>query len=349
MRTNRISSMKTPSILGISILALLCAAAPAPANITLSTVTIGNSGNAPDTTVMSNGTTGYGQVNYTYAIGKYDVTNTQYTAFLNAVAATDTYALYNTYMANDLQVAGITRSGPSGSYTYAVIAGMGNQPVTYVSWFDAARFSNWLGHGQPVGVQGNGTTETGAYTLNGATSGVGVLNNGSGSYWIPSESEWYKAAYYDPSIAGANKYWTYATRSNSAPGNVVGGAANQANYITANNFYSVTQSSIHSSFQNYLTDVGAFTGSGSAYGTFDQIGDVWNWNDAVLDSLRGLRGGSWANSAFPVQSSAQGFVDPTSENNIMGFRIATPEPTVSVSLMLAGGMLLARRKRPSAL
>ena len=51
-------------------------------------VTVGNSGNAADTTI-------YGAVAYSYWIGKYDVTGSQYTAFLNAVVSTDNYALYN--------------------------------------------------------------------------------------------------------------------------------------------------------------------------------------------------------------------------------------------------------------
>ena len=121
-------SLKTRPILSLSILALLCAAATATANITIPTVTVGNPGNANDTTTGS----WWGGVGYTYNIGTYDVTNTQYTAFLNAVAATDTYGLYNPSMASDLNSAGITQSGSSGSYTYAVTAGMGNHPVTYV-------------------------------------------------------------------------------------------------------------------------------------------------------------------------------------------------------------------------
>ena len=45
---------------------------------------------------MDDGTTGYGSVPYTFQMGKYDVTTGQYTAFLNAVAKTDPYGLYNT-------------------------------------------------------------------------------------------------------------------------------------------------------------------------------------------------------------------------------------------------------------
>lgn len=108
-------------------------------------VTVGNAGNAADTT-------GYGAVSYAYQIGKYEVTNAQYGAFLNAAAQTDSYGLYNTSMASF----GITRSGSSGSFTYSVTGALANRPVVYVSWFGAARMANWMMNGQ-----GSGSTETG--------------------------------------------------------------------------------------------------------------------------------------------------------------------------------------------
>jgi sulfatase modifying factor 1 len=188
---------------------------------------------------------------------------------LNAVAATDTYSLYNTSMGTNLNIAGISRSGSSGSYTYSLI-GSGDHPVTYVSWFDAARFSNWVANGQTTGAQGNATTENGAYTLNGATSGTGFTknainpNNGSGTtFWLPSEDEWYKAAYYSPG-ASTDSYWLYPMQSDTVPGNVVGAGANQANYKSGSlgfEVYSVTQSTAYSASQNYLTDGGAFSSS----------------------------------------------------------------------------------------
>jgi len=123
-------------------------------------VTVGDAGNAPDTT-------GYGAVGYEYRIGKYEVTIQQYTDFLNAVAQSDPYSLWNASSASDLNIAGISRSGASGEYTYSVIgpsgitptgaSSPGHRPITYVSWFDAARFSNWMQNGQ-----GAGSTETGA-------------------------------------------------------------------------------------------------------------------------------------------------------------------------------------------
>ncbi len=101
--------------------------------ITIATVPVGNPGNANDPSTGSL----FGGVAYNYNIGEYDVTVGQYTAFLNAVAATDTYGLYNSGMATDGNVAGIQQNGPSGGYTYNVI-GSANHPITYVNWFDAA-------------------------------------------------------------------------------------------------------------------------------------------------------------------------------------------------------------------
>ena len=133
----------------------------ASAAVNIDYVLVGNAGNTNDPT------TGYGSVAYKYQISKNETTISQYADFLNTKAKTDSFGLYNTAMTTDLNSAGITRSGVSGSYTYSVISGAGNRPITYVSWFDAARFANWLHNGQ-----GNGSTETGAYTLAGATSGV---------------------------------------------------------------------------------------------------------------------------------------------------------------------------------
>jgi formylglycine-generating enzyme required for sulfatase activity len=159
--------------------------------------------------------TGYGIVNYVYSIAQYHVTNCEYAEFLNAVASTDTYNLYNTNMDSGAR-GGITRSGSSGSYTYTVKTNMGNKPVVYVSWFDCARYCNWLHNGKSSGNQDNTTTEDGAYTLNGATSGVSITRNVNANYFIPSENEWYKAAYYKGRGTNAG-YWNYATQSDTDP------------------------------------------------------------------------------------------------------------------------------------
>jgi len=342
--------------------ALAClVVAPARAGITYQQVTVGNAGNANDT-----GAGLIGAVAYDYQIGKYDVTIGQYTAFLNAVAVTDTYSLYTSSMGTNLNIAGISQTGGSGSYTYSVL-GSANRPITFVSWWDSARFSNWMANGQPTGAQSSTTTENGAYNVNGAISGNAVAKNATNpntsaapTFYVPNQNEWYKAAYYSPTLnSGSGGYYAYATQSNAAPGNVVGSGANQANY--KNGVYSVTQvGGPIDPNQNYLTDVGAFSGSGSFYGTFDQSGNVYQWNDldGAAGSSRGLRGGNWkAGSASNLSSSFSNSVDPSLENNVIGFRLASPvsgpsgvpeiDPnglSAALGLIAAGLGLLERRR-----
>jgi sulfatase modifying factor 1 len=286
-------------------------------------VAVGNHGNTTDAGNTSEAGV-YGSVPYTYKIGKTEVTLAQYTAFLNAVAATDTFGLYNVNMQSNLNIAGIARNGNSGSFTYSVI-GAGTRPVTQVSWFDAARFCNWLHNGRPSGPQTAATTENGAYLLNGATSGVGITLNRAAKYWIPTEDEWYKAAYHQPSGQGGDtdSYWLYPTRSNSVPGNAIGALPNQANFIST--AFSVTQSATYQVGQNYLTPVGSYPGSANFYGTVDQGGNVKEWNDTVISGTsRGIRGGSWADFGNILRSSDRSSFPPVSEDSNLGFRVASP-------------------------
>jgi hypothetical protein len=146
--------------------------------------------------------------------------------------------------------------------------------------------------------------------------------NPGATWWIPSEDEWYKAAYYDPTLnGGTGGYWSYPTRSNATPGNVVGSGSNEANYF--NGVYAVTQSSVEAPAQNYLTAVGAFTRSASHYGTYDQGGDVYQWNEAVEGSARGVRGGQWGFAADRLQSSNRESRVAVNGNNGVGFRVAS--------------------------
>jgi formylglycine-generating enzyme required for sulfatase activity len=148
--------------------------------------------------------------------------------------------------------------------------------------------------------------------------------NAGAQFYIPTENEWYKAAYYKSGGTNAG-YWGYTTKSNTAPGNAIGSLTNQANYFAAFT-YAVTQSSTTSSSQNYLTNVGAFTNSASAYGTFDQGGNVYEWNDltGAAGSTRGIRGGYWYSLAIGLSSSSGGAGDPSLESYGSGFRLASP-------------------------
>ena len=270
----------------------------------LSFVTVGDPGNAADTT-------GYGAVGYSYRMGQYDVTVGQYVQFLNAVASTDTYGLYNSQMALDFPTIGISQSGSSGSYSYSVSGSdfqAANCPIFDVSWGDAARLCNWLQNGQPTGAEGPGTTETGAYTLNGDTTNLLTeTRNAGATYFIPSESEWYKAAYYRGGGTNAG-YWPYPTESYTAPVNVLSSTGtNNAN------FYNYTGADLTDSV-NKLTPVGAFAASPGPYGTFDMGGDVFQWNEAVVSaSYRGCRGGSYSVSSNDLASSYRSSGNPAAD------------------------------------
>ncbi len=254
-------------------------------------VTVGDPGNTADLS-------GFGSVGYVYQIGKFDVTAAQYCQFLNAVAKTDDYGLYDPNMANpassgrDLVGCGISQSGTSGTFTYTTTSNP-NFPVNFVSWGDAARFCNWLQNGQPVGPEGVGTTETGAYTLNGDVSNLTTQTRNAGAtYFLPSIDEWWKAAYYKGGSTNAG-YWTYPTQSDTAPINTLPDTGNHAN------FYDIGGTGNHSYTDpvNYLTEVGAFSASPGPYGTFDMGGDVSQWNETVFtgfgQSYRGSDGGSF--------------------------------------------------------
>ena len=285
--------------------------------VTIASVRVGDPGNVADTS-------GYGAVTNVFYMGKYEVSISQYAAFLNAVAATNanTYIvnLWHPQMADNNNIKGISRTGSGTTaqpYVYTVLGG-GSRPITYVSWFDAARFVNWVHNGATKGAE----TETGAYTLNGATSGL-ITKNPGARWWIPDENEWYKASYYKGGSANAG-YWAYPTKSDTPPGNIVGSGANQANYY--NGVYSTTQGNQNSG-QDFLTAAGSFSGSAGPYGTFDQAGNVWEWADVpnATSAQRVRRGGSWSAGAPVFLSSFRDATNPDNEDPYGGFRVASAQ------------------------
>jgi formylglycine-generating enzyme required for sulfatase activity len=321
-----------PSWLPLAVAFLLIA--PAASAVTIEWVTVGDPGNACD--VQPQGC--FGAVADTYLIGKYEVTNAQYAEFLNAKATSiPNVGLWNTNMP-DPTYGGITQSGSPGSYTYSTVAGRENKPVVYVSFYSALRFANWLHNGQ-----GSGDTETGAYTLLGGTitpsNWWSITRNASANIFLTSEDEWYKAAYYDAISTSYNPY-PFADGFNGvaceSPAGTTTHSANCGNVV------------------GNTTDVGAYTTSPSANGTFDQGGNVTEWNESQglggLSYERGLRGGSW--SSIPVEpdylaASGRGAVNGSAVGAGLGFRVAAVVPEPSAALLFATGFatLAAVRRR----
>ncbi|HEV3137499.1 MAG TPA: SUMF1/EgtB/PvdO family nonheme iron enzyme [Pirellulales bacterium] len=312
------------------LLSSICFFSPRPASaVTVDWSPVGNPGNAPDQNFHGQGQ--FGAVGYAYKIGTYDVTNSQYAEFLNTKDPTGANALglYNGNMSS-APFGGINfNSGNASGNKYSVISGDGSHPVNYATWYDSIRFANWLNNGQ-----GNGDTESGAYTLLGGTptpsNGLSITRNAGATVFLPSEDEWYKAAYYDPNT---HSYFLYPTSHGTAPTATSPTAApNSANYNNA---------------VGNLTNVGAYTGTTSPYGAFDMGGNVFQWNEALIgSSLRQMRGGSFDADSATMTASDFGFLDPTSEQRFIGFRVAsTPEPSTGVLAVLAGAVLWCWRKR----
>jgi cysteine-rich repeat protein len=238
--------------------------------------------------------------------GKYEITNAQYVEFLNAVAVTDANGLYNTEMSS--APGGISRSGSSGSYTYSAVAGREDMPVNWVSFYDALRFANWLHNGQPAGAQNATTTEGGAYTI--TQAGIddnSITRNAGAIVFLTSEDEWYKAAFYD---AGSTSYFDYPAGSDTQ----ITCAASGATANTANCNLVVGD----------LTDVGSYTGSASPSGTFDQGGNILEWNEATaFGGRRVQRSGSWEDPASILAVSGRGSAYAAADFIDAGFRVAT--------------------------
>jgi formylglycine-generating enzyme required for sulfatase activity len=305
-------------------LMLVACAVPLTANaVTIDLVTIANPNNVQDFTPAGL----FGRVTSTYRIGRTEVTNAQYVEFLNAKAAADPLGLYNTSM-GVFSDGGITRTGADGSYVYAVKnTAIGALPsgadytyadkaVNYISFYDALRFANWMNNGQ-----GSGSTETGAYTLTGNTpvpTNANTITRNVGAIWfLPSEDQWYKAAYYD---AAGSSYFDYPTASDTPPNNNLPAAdtGNSANFLAG------TTTTGDPGYP--LTPVGAYTMSESAYGTFDQGGGVAEWNEALVSTgVRGLRGGSWGTTVDALSSANRGSMSANLDNSRTGLRLATIE------------------------
>jgi len=268
--------------------------------INIDFVTIGHAGNPGDTRTGTDeigfplaNPYGCGAVGYEYQIGKYEITNAQWNTFTAAAGAP---------------------TGNDGGYSYSSYWTGTQQPTNRVSWYEGLQFCNYLTSGDKSrGVyqfSGNNTNPGDFLGINraAAQTAYGTI------YFLPSEDEWYKAAYYTGS-----GYSTYANGTDVAP---IAGAETNYDWAIGRPW-----------------NVG--TGMQEQNGTFDMMGNVWEWDEALISSLRGIRGGYCGQ--YCLSSSSRIGTTQYSEGDAVGFRVASvPEPC-SLVLLSLGGLALLRK------
>ena len=285
---------------------------------TIDFVDIGNAGNADDAGAGGGSySTPYGGVSYGYRMGTYEISQD----------------------AIEKATAGGLASVTAGAHT-------GNEPAARMTWFEAAAFVNWLNDQRTPGLK--------AYNLTGVTSltpwasvdawqagGENLFRHKDAYYFLPSEDEWYKAAYHQNTGVNAD-YWDYATGSNTAPTAVASGTtAGTAVYANATSSPAAVNNA----------------GGLSAYGTMGQNGNVYEWAESAYDGInnssseaREIRGGDWSDTENFLRSSFRSNLPPAFSDDIIGFRVASvPEPTSTVLMLSAGVFALARRRRRATL
>ena len=234
-------------------------------------------------------------------------------------------ALYNSNMSTNA-LGGINLIGGAATGAkYQSKTGRNNNPVVYVSFFDAMRFMNWLHNGQ-----GSGGTESGSTR----SERLELVCSATAKYWIPSEDEWYKAAYYDPS----GVYYDSPTGSDTEPdsdnpaslntpdnSNVANFSKNDSIANGYNDGYAVTGSTASATARMTSQMSAAYSGREPRTALSTKEENVFEWNEAVINPIfRGIRGGSWGSVASALDAFSQDVSGPSSQYNSIGFRVAGP-------------------------
>ena len=206
----------------------------------------------------------------------------------------------------------IERNGFPTKFTYTPKDGYSRYPVCFINFFRAARFANWLHNGKPAGRQTKGTTESGAYDMTGDLK----THSKDARFWVPTEKEWCKTAYYDPlksADAGEPFYWDFGDKSPyKNAGYPIGepppGGNHSANYNNA---------------LNGTTPVGAYASATSAYGLFDMNGNVFEWTETSRENGgKNIRGGSWNDAGSYVHVGTRTGARLNETTAGYGFRLA---------------------------
>jgi formylglycine-generating enzyme required for sulfatase activity len=176
-----------------------------------------------------------------------------------------------------------------------------NAPAAYMSWHEAARFCNWLTSGNAS----NGAYQLGESNLVTAVDRTAALDQYGTVYAMPTLNEWHKAAYWTGS-----DYSDYANGSDNPPF-----ASTEANYNPLGTPWPVGSGTVEQS------------------GTFDMMGNVWEWTETPSSSPsnRVIRGGHYSGTTNNLRNSVTFSGIPTSSSVSYGLRIAaieTPSPGV---------------------
>jgi len=308
-------------ILGISLLALGYQTASAQlvtesfgtgANaFTMEFVTIGNPGNAADTTGAPNPA---GSVAYTYNLGKHEVSRDMITK------------------ANAAGSLGITL------YDMSSYGGNGvNRPATGVSWYEAATYVNWLNTstgGTAAYKFVSGTFQLWSSTDAGYNAN-NMFRNSLAKYVIASSNEWYKGAY-----GKADGSWSnFPNGTDSAPTAVAGGtAANTAVYNGQSGPADITSAG----------GLSAYGTMGQGGNVWEWNETAYDGSNNSAGENRQLRGGSWGFSSSSLVASSRNDKLPADESSgLYGFRVASvPEPSALSLLAIGlGGLAILRRRK----
>ena len=276
-------------------------------------------------------------------MGKFEVTNAQYSEFLNQVdpAGLNSLSLYSGDMATSPHGGIVFNNALANGTKFAPKVDYAAKPAVFVSWYDTLRFANWLHNGQ-----GTGSTETGAYTLLGntptPTNGATVIRSAGATWFLPSESEWHKSAYHKNDGVTSN-YWAFTTESDSVA--LAQSPPGSTSTPGSANYNSVVGSVVNVGSYSAMNLQGDFVSDGP-YGTFDQGGNVWEWTEAPISlSSRVIRGGSWIEAPFVLGAGIRGTGVPAEATELVGFRVGMiPEPNTIVGFVFAAAVALGLRR-----
>jgi len=280
---------------------------------TMDFVTIGNPGNAADTTGSPNPA---GAVAYTYNLGKYEVSRDMITK------------------ANSAGSLGITLAD------MAYYGGNGvNRPATGITWYEAAKYVNWLntstGNTAAYKFDGGGTFQLWSSTDAGYNSN-NLFRNSLAKFFIASSNEWYKGAY-----GSADGSWSnFPNGRDASPMPVAGGTDEN----TAVYGQSISTGPADITSAGGLSAYGTMGQGGNVWEWNETAYD--GTNDTAGES-RELRGGSWILLSDVLGASNRFNDDPSVVLNSVGFRVASvPEPSaISLLAVGLGGLAMMRRRK----